>query len=75
MSGVKKAQRLHSRYVWVTKFWIDANGEGRKSNVVYLSHPSILGVTLCFCTGSYAAAAAAAAAAGSAAGRRFLFTR
>ena len=29
-----------------------------------LSHPSILGVTLCFCTGSYAAA-----------GRRFLFTR
>ena len=33
-----------------------------------LSHPSILGVTLCFCTGSYAAAAAAA-------GRRFLFTR
>ena len=26
-----------------------------------LSHPSILGVTLCFCTGSYAAAAAAAA--------------
>ena len=31
-----------------------------------LSHPSILGVTLCFCTGSYAAAAA---------GRRFLFTR
>ena len=30
-----------------------------------LSHPSILGVTLCFCTGSYAAAA----------GRRFLFTR
>ena len=24
-----------------------------------LSHPSILGVTLCFCTGSYAAAAAA----------------
>ena len=33
-----------------------------------LSHPSILGVTLCFCTGSYAAAAAAA-------GRRFLSTR
>ena len=33
-----------------------------------LSHPSILGVTLCFCTGSYAAA-------GAAAGRRFLFTR
>ena len=27
----------------------------------YLSHPSILGVTLCFCTGSYAAAGAAAA--------------
>ena len=37
-----------------------------------LSHPIILGVTLCFYTGSYAAAAAAAAAA---AGRRFLFTR
>ena len=37
-----------------------------------LSHPSILGVTLCFCTSSYAAAAACAAAAG---GRRFLFTR
>ena len=33
---------------------------------ILLSHPSILGVTLCFCTGSYAAAAA---------GRRFLFTR
>ena len=32
---------------------------------ILLSHPSILGVTLCFCTGSYAAAA----------GRRFLFTR
>ena len=38
-----------------------------------LSHPSILGVTLCFCTGSYAAAAGAGSAA--AAGRRFLFTR
>ena len=34
-----------------------------------LSHPSILGVTLCFCTGSYATAGAAAAS------RRFLFTR
>ena len=32
----------------------------------YLSHPGIPGVTLCFCTGSYAAAAAAS-------GRRFLF--
>ena len=39
-------------------------------NHYLLSHPSILGVTLCFCTGSYAAAAAAAAA-----GRRFLSTR
>ena len=28
----------------------------------YISHPGIPGVTLCFCTGSYAAAAAAAAA-------------
>ena len=37
--------------------------------LLLLSHPSILGLTLCFCTGSYAAAAAAAA------GRRFLFTR
>ena len=37
-----------------------------------LSHPGIPGVTLCFCTGSYAAAAAAAAAA---AGRSFLSTR
>ena len=27
----------------------------------YLSHPSILGVTLCFCTGSYGVAARAAA--------------
>ena len=35
-----------------------------------LSHPGIPGVTLCFCTGSYAAAGAAAAA-----GRRFLSTR
>ena len=33
---------------------------------ISLSHPSILGVTLCFCTSSYTAAAA---------GRRFLFTR
>ena len=32
-----------------------------------LSHPGIPGVTICFCTGSYAAAAAAA-------GRRFLST-
>ena len=43
-----------------------------KAYLNLLSHPSILGVTLCFCTGSYAAAAAAAAAA---AGRRFLSTR
>ena len=35
-----------------------------------LSDPGIPGVTLCFCTGSYAAAGAAAAA-----GRRFLSTR
>ena len=33
-----------------------------------LSHPGIPGVTLCFCTGSYAAA-------GAAAGRRFLSMR
>ena len=33
---------------------------------VSLSHPGIPGVTLCFCTGSYAAVGA---------GRRFLFTR
>ena len=32
---------------------------------MFLSHPGIPGVTLCFCTGSYAAEA----------GRRFLFTR
>ena len=36
-----------------------------------LSHPGIPGVTLCFCTGSYAATATAAAAAG----RRFLSSR
>ena len=42
-------------------------------SITLLSHPSILGVTLCFCTGSYAAAAVAGAAA--AAGRRFLSTR
>ena len=41
-------------------------------NLELLSHPGIPGVTLCFCTGSYAAAGAAAAAA---AGRRFLSTR
>ena len=41
----------------------------RRHTEVLLSHPGIPGVTLCFCTGSYAAAAAAAA------GRRFLSTR
>ena len=39
-----------------------------------LSHPGIPGVTLCSCTGSYAAAAVAAAAAATG-GRRFLSTQ
>ena len=38
--------------------------------IVLLSHPGIPGMTLCFCTGSYASAGATAAAAGC----RFLST-
>ena len=53
-----QTMKIFSKYTW----WY--NG---MEPIAYLSHPSILGVTLCFCTGSYAAAAAA--------GRRFLFTR
>ena len=71
-------------HIAITKFrtvsWFTRNNYHISRNMhitctLLLSHPSILGVTLCFCTGSYVAAVAATAVAGSAASCRFLFTR
>ena len=61
--------------VWITcrEGCMTAEGTGlrftNRYDICLLSHPSILGVTLCFCTGLYGAPRACAA------GRRFFFTR
>ena len=60
----RRYAQIEKEMLYSCQLWLD--------QVSSLSHPGIPGVTLCFCTGSYAAAAAAA---GAAAGRRFLSTR
>ena len=79
-----QTHRLNSRpQMWpsdlILAMTLTLNFQGQMGNLLYLnqkwslSHPGIPGVTLCFCTGSYAGAAAAAACC--AAGRRFLSRR
>ena len=63
-------------YLGVATWYLAAARELCRGKVKYsfLSHPGIPGVTLCFCTGSYAAVGVAAACA-AAAGRSFLSAR